>query len=56
LVPMLPSATCFSLVSTGVPAVVVGHAPSSMAPLCRVRFSEEEWGKVSPWTEGSGPR
>jgi hypothetical protein len=55
LVPMLPSAAWFSLVSAGVPAVAVSHAPPSMAPLCRVRFSEEEWGKVSPWTEGSGP-
>jgi hypothetical protein len=44
-VPMLPSASCFSLVSADVPAVAAGHAPPSMAPLCRVRFSKEEWGR-----------
>jgi hypothetical protein len=52
---MLPSAHCFSLVSVGVPVVVASLAPPSMAPLCRVRVSEEGWGKVLPWTEVSVP-
>jgi hypothetical protein len=54
-VPMLSSAHCFSLVYAGVPVVAAGLAPPSMAPLCRVRFSEEKWGKVLPWTEVSVP-
>jgi hypothetical protein len=40
-VPMLPSALYFSLVSADVPVVTAGQAPPSMAPLCRVRYSEE---------------
>jgi hypothetical protein len=55
LVPVLPSAHCFSLVFAGVAIVTAGLAPPSMAPLCRVRFSKEKWGKVMPWTEGSVP-
>jgi hypothetical protein len=48
LVPMLPSAPCFSLVSADVPVVAASHAPPSMAPLCRVRFYEERIREMLP--------
>jgi hypothetical protein len=50
-VPMLPSATCFSLVSTDVPAVAAGHAPPSMAPLCS---QPEDFWELLGWLSSRG--